>query len=199
MPNALNVSQALKTPGQIFPFSTEIMVEDADVFGETVHFAPAELTGTLLGAGDTVSVRGELRCEATMACARCLRPVAVPLCVSVDERFSRRRDGAEEEDAPEGEARCIDGAQIDLTDCARELLILELPMRVLCSEDCKGLCPVCGANRNEVSCACLEDGEGALAPDAPEGTEQPEEGRFAGEVTNPFSALKAMINSDEEV
>ena len=194
MPNALNVSQALKTPGQIFPFSTEIEVEDADVFGETVHFAPAELTGTLLGAGDTVSVRGELRCEATMACARCLRPVAVPLCVSVDERFSRRRDGAEEEDAPEGEARCIDGAQIDLTDCARELLVLELPMRVLCSEGCKGLCPICGADRNEVSCTCLAD-----ASDAPEGTERPQDGRFAGEVTNPFSALKAMINSDEEV
>ena len=193
MANTLNVSQALKAPGQVFPFSATIEVADADVFGETVRFSPAEATGTLLGAGETVSVRGELRCEAAMACARCLRPVAVPLCVSVDERFSRRRDGAEEEDAPEGEARCIDGAQIDLTDCARELLVLELPMRVLCSEGCKGLCPICGADRNEVSCTCLAD-----ASDAPEGTERPD-GRFAGEVTNPFSALKAMINSDEEV
>ena len=59
----------------------------------------------------------------------------------------------------------------------------------------EGLCPVCGADRNEVSCTCLED-----AQSASEGTERPdEEGRFAGEVTNPFSALKAMINSDEEV
>lgn len=195
MANTLNVSQALKTPGQLFPFSLRIDVASADVFGETVRFSLAELTGTLLGAGETVTVRGEMRCEATMACARCLRPVAVPLRVAVDERFSRRPDSAGED----GETRVIEGSRIDLTDCARELLILELPMRVLCSEDCKGLCPVCGANRNEVSCACLEDGEGALAPDAPEGTEQPEEGRFAGEVTNPFSALKAMINSDEEV
>ena len=195
MANTLNVSQALKTPGQLFPFSLRIDVASADVFGETVRFSLAELTGTLLGAGETVTVRGEMRCEATMACARCLRPVAVPLRVAVDERFSRRPDSAGED----GETRVIEESCIDLTDCARELLILELPMRVLCSEDCKGLCPVCGANRNEVSCACLEDGEGALAPDAPEGTEQPEEGRFAGEVTNPFSALKAMINSDEEV
>ena len=57
----------------------------------------------------------------------------------------------------------------------------------------EGLCPICGADRNEVSCTCLAD-----ASDAPEGTERPD-GRFAGEVTNPFSALKAMINSDEEV
>ena len=93
MANTLNVSQALKAPGQVFPFSMTIEVADADVFGETVRFSPAEATGTLLGAGETVSVRGELRCEAAMACARCLRPVAVPLRVSVDERFSRRRDG----------------------------------------------------------------------------------------------------------
>ena len=56
----------------------------------------------------------------------------------MDERFSRRRDGAEEEDAPEDEARRIDGAQIDLTDCARELLVLELPMRFECREGCPG-------------------------------------------------------------
>ena len=192
MANTLNVSHALKAPGQIFPFSAQIAVEDADVFGETVRFSPAEATGTLLGAGETVSVRGELRCEAAMACARCLRPVAVPLRVEIDERFSRRTEGAEDD----GETRAIVDSCIDLTDCALELLVLELPMRVLCSEDCKGLCPVCGADRNEVSCTCLED-----AQSASEGTERPdeEEGRFAGEVTNPFSALKAMINSDEEV
>ena len=92
-----------------------------------------------------------------MACARCLRPVAVPLRVEMDERFSRRPDDAEDEDEDEGETRAIVDSCIDLTDCARELLILELPMRVLCSEDCKGLCPVCGADRNEVSCACLRD------------------------------------------
>ena len=126
-----------------------------------------------------------------MACARCLRPVAVPLRVEMDERFSRRTEGAEDD----GETRAIVDSCIDLTDCARELLVLELPMRVLCSEDCKGLCPICGADRNEVSCTCLEDAQSA----APKARSGPEDGRFAGEVTNPFSALKAMINSDEEV
>ena len=195
MANTLNVSQALKLPGQIFPFSAQIDVESAEVFGETVCFSQAALTGTLLGAGDTVTVRGELRCEATMSCARCLSPVKVPLCVDVDERFSRRAA----ETADDEETRPIEESCIDLTDCARELLVLELPMRVLCAEDCKGLCPVCGANRNEVSCTCLEDGEGALAPDAPPGSGRLEPDRSAGEVITPFSALKAMIEGDEEV
>ena len=192
MANTLNVSQALKIPGQLFPFSTRVEVESADVFGETVRFSPAELTGTLLGAGETVTVRGNLRCVATMACARCLSPVSVPLSVEVDERFSRHPAADDEE------MRVIEEGRVDLTDCVRELLVLELPMRVLCAEDCKGLCPICGQNRNLVSCTCLEGEGGVSAPDAPS-SGRSEADRSAGEVTFPFSALKAMIQSDEEV
>ena len=111
MANTLNVSQALKMPGHFFPFSTRVEVESADVFGETVRFSPAELTGTLLGAGETVTVRGNLRCVATMACARCLSPVSVPLSVEVDERFSRHPEADDEE------MRVIEEGRVDLTDC----------------------------------------------------------------------------------
>lgn len=195
MTNALNVSQALKAPGQQIPFSAEIEIEPAEVFGEVVRFSPARLTGTLLGAGEMVTLRGEMRCEATMACARCLCPVKVPLAVEVRERFSR--DPASENEGEE--VRPIVEFQIDLGSCARELLVLELPMRAVCSEDCKGLCPVCGANRNLVRCTCLEDAAAQPASDAPSGPERSNGVRFAGEVTTPFSALKAMIESDEEV
>lgn len=170
MSNALNVSRALQNPGQLYPFSMELSVEEAQVFGETVRFAQAQLEGTFLGAEKTVTVRGELRAEATMACARCLQSVRVPLCARIDERFSRERD------PNDPDVYVFEGSALDLDACAREALLLQLPMRVLCSEECKGLCPVCGANRNQVSCACLE-----------------------GEVISPFSALKAMVQNDEEV
>ena len=192
MANALDVSQPLKLPGQLFPFSTSVAVEGVDVFGETVRFSPAELSGTLLGAGETVTVRAALRCTATMACARCLRPVEVPLALEMDERFSRRRGEAEDE----GPARAIEESRIDLTDCVRELLVLELPMRAVCSQDCKGLCPVCGADLNHVRCNCSA-AQGASASGADGQETGPD--HFAGEATNPFSALKAMIHSDEEV
>lgn len=192
MANTLNVSQALKAPGQLFPFSTLVEVESAEVFGETVRFSTAELTGAMLGDGETVTLRGQLRCEAIMVCARCLQPVSVPLAVEVDERFSRQPDSRDAETRP------IEEGCVDLTDCARELLILELPMRVICAEDCKGLCPVCGQNRNLVSCTCLEGEGGVSAPDAPSMRRVEADGS-AGEVATPFSALKAMIQSDEEV
>ena len=71
----------------------------------------------------------------------------------------------------------FEGSKADLTDAVRDALLLELPYRFLCSEDCKGLCPSCGVNLNLGSCTCQE----------------------GAEVTNPFSALKAIVQNNEEV
>ena len=71
----------------------------------------------------------------------------------------------------------FEGSKADLTDAVRDALLLELPYRFLCSEDCKGLCPTCGVNLNLGACTCQE----------------------GGNVTNPFSALKAIVQNNEEV
>jgi len=168
--NTLNVAPALKNPGQLYPFSTEVFVEPTEVFGDAVCFAPARLEGSALGAGETVKLHGSLAAEAVRHCARCLCEVRVPIRVDVDETFAREADPDEPDRYP------FEGSELDLTDCVHDNLVLELPIRVVCSEDCKGLCPVCGINRNLDSCTCLEGG-----------------------VANPFSALKAMVENDEEV
>ncbi len=171
MSNALNVAPALKNPGQLYPFSAEVLVEPAEVFGEAVCFAPARLEGTVLGAGEAIKLRGVLTGEATMHCARCTADVRIPIRVEVEEIFSLG------ENVNEPDAYRFEGSEIDLTDCVHDQLLLDLPMRAICSEDCRGLCPTCGQDRNLVSCACLE----------------------GGEAVNPFSALKAMVQNDEEV
>ncbi|HIU33616.1 MAG TPA: DUF177 domain-containing protein [Candidatus Pullichristensenella excrementigallinarum] len=167
----LKVSQALKNPGQIYPLSLEMELEPVEMFAEQIAFGPVRLEGSYLGAGEVVTLTGVLTSEAILHCARCLAEVRVPLRAEVDERFSRAADP----NAPD--QYLFEGSEIDLTDCVRENLLLQIPMRVLCSPECKGLCPVCGSNRNLVSCTCLE----------------------GGEVANPFSALKAMVEENEEV
>ena len=171
MANPLDVSDALKYPGQIYPFSADIALPEVDVLGETVCFAPVHLEGTFLGAGEAVSIRAEFCCEARTRCMKCLADVRVPLQISLDERFEHAPD-------PEDpDLYAFEGSQIDLTECVKNALVLELPMRIVCSEDCKGLCPACGANRTLVPCTCLE----------------------GGAVANPFSALKAIVENEEEV
>ena len=61
---------------------------------------------------------------------------------------------AEEGGAGEAELIELDAPCLDLDELMREQLLLSLPEKRLCKEDCAGLCPQCGANRNEVACGC---------------------------------------------
>src|SRR3954449_3387501 len=77
-------------------------------------------------------------------CRRCLRPVVGDVHAHVRELYEQDSDG--EETYP------LRGDQLDLAPLARDAVLLELPQAPLCKEDCLGLCPVCGANRNESDC-----------------------------------------------
>jgi uncharacterized protein len=63
----------------------------------------------------------------------------------------------EEKAIDEGEAEMgfYEGDGVELNDVLREFVLLTLPMQRVCSEDCKGICPGCGQNRNQKECACL--------------------------------------------
>jgi uncharacterized protein len=79
-------------------------------------------------------------------CRRCLGPAAGELRTEVRELFEQGSD--------EQETYRLRGEQLDLEPLARDAVLLELPQAPLCAEACKGLCPTCGANRNEAGCQC---------------------------------------------
>lgn len=93
-----------------------------------------------------VLVRGDVVFPHELACARCLEPVVDELEVDVAELF--RPQG--HEDAEAG-YEIIDAA-IDLEPLLRDTVLMALPVRVLCRDDCAGLCVTCGANLNEQDC-----------------------------------------------
>jgi uncharacterized protein len=108
-------------------------------------------------SGEQVTVRGDIHGTARLECVRCLREfglrVEAPVLVHADRAGTSRRD---EQDALERDdyMRFHDGRQLDLGGEAREALLLEIPIDPHCREDCKGLCPRCGADRNEGECGC---------------------------------------------
>ena len=107
--------------------------------------------------GEKVTVRGSVAATARLECVRCLKefdlPVQAPVAVFA-ERAGKGR--AREEEALERDdyMQFHDGRQLDLRDEVRELLLLELPMVPHCREDCRGLCPRCGADLNAGPCGC---------------------------------------------
>ena len=107
--------------------------------------------------GEKVSVRGELEAVATLECVRCLKPCALSLRIPF-QVYAERSGGARGFDEQELErdhyVKFFDGRRLDLAEEARETLLLEVPMTPHCREDCRGLCPRCGADLNDGPCAC---------------------------------------------
>ena len=140
---------------------------------ETVSIPASELERTqLLELGD-ISWQGEVWVESpgfrlrfsysyeqTVACDRCLTPLIQPMTGEIDLRLVANApqlpDDEIELTAEDLETQYMEGEEFDPEEALREQLQLNIPMRSVCREDCKGLCPNCGINRNLESCSCDE-------------------------------------------
>jgi uncharacterized protein len=95
---------------------------------------------------DGVVVKGTVRAQWQGSCRRCLAAAGGPLELAVQELYQLR--------VTDPDAFPIVGDQLDLAPLVRESLLLEAPANPLCRDDCAGLCPVCGTDRNERPCGC---------------------------------------------
>lgn len=100
----------------------------------------------LAWASDDVVVTATVHAPWSGSCRRCLGDAAGEVTARVREVYEVRSDGEE--------TYALDGSRVDLVPLVRDAVLLGLPPAPLCDEGCLGLCPVCGANRNEVRCSC---------------------------------------------
>ena len=172
MASTLRVIDALKNPGQEFPFTADAQIEEMDVLGDPVSFADIAVKGTLVGTGETVGIEAAVTATVTSRCARCLEEVTLDIAAEMKVEFASQPDP----DNPD--QYLFEGTTVDLTEAVKDALLLEIPIRFLCSEDCKGFCTKCGTNLNTGSCSCQE----------------------GDDEMNPFAALRSIIvENNEEV
>jgi uncharacterized protein len=111
-------------------------------------------------AGDHIDVQGTVTAPVDLTCDRCLAPIHRILQAGVRVFAERRelRDRRPVEEVREDDLGIVyhDGRFVDLTDDVRQVLLVELPWRSVCRDDCRGLCPRCGADLNEGPCRCGE-------------------------------------------
>ena len=109
--------------------------------------------------GGEIRVQGRFTGTFEADCDRCLALAMYPLDNSFD-LFYRPPPAIEADEIKidEGEAEIgfYEGMGLELADVIKEQILLALPIKRICREDCKGICPVCGANRNEAACDCHE-------------------------------------------
>ena len=110
-----------------------------------------------LGSG-AFGVAGQVRTKLELVCSRCLEPFEVPVDAAFELRYVPQTDntGEGEREIAEDDlttAYYRDGL-LDIADLLREQFQLALPMKPLCTEECRGLCPECGVNLNRSECGC---------------------------------------------
>ena len=117
------------------------------------------LEGTVRPVDDRFLVAGRTHAEGSLACGRCLEPVEWRMDSSFDLEVAMTASAPLDPEIALDEADLdvvyLETPHLDLEELAVEQIELELPIRIVCTEDCAGLCPSCGANRNiEGSCRC---------------------------------------------
>lgn len=115
--------------------------------------APISVTLTIYKGATEIKIDGKVESVARVTCDRCLTEFDKPISgmFSVIASFSTATAITGEEDII---PLPITASEIDLTEYVHDTLLLSVPMKILCREDCKGLCPICGANLNETQCQC---------------------------------------------
>lgn len=131
--------------------------------GDTLPAVPVHATGRLSSAGNgRFYWSGHIEAVAEAPCRRCLRDVRTPVSEDVHVLFVEAGDDV----ADDAETYPIPprARNIDLRAAIREQWMLAVPGFVLCREDCRGLCPHCGADLNAGACACTAAASGAAVP-----------------------------------
>ena len=147
-----------------------LIIEDVSLLGSPFADPNWRLDAVRLRAerdGDDVVVVGEIDSTVPVACGRCLEEFPVKARAAVDVRFIPRPPGGDrvELGSDDLDLDFYDAGEVNLGTLVQSETALVLPMKPLCREDCLGLCPVCGGNRNLIACACSE-----RAPDPRLGT-----------------------------
>jgi len=136
-------------------FQPDDVAQAGDAYGIV---APVTLQFEVHKDKDRFRLVGTAVTELELACSRCLEPFRLPVNTSFDLRYHPASDMSQDEER-KVEEDDLDTSfyrddQIDLNELLREQFYLALPMKPLCGDDCRGLCPQCGTNRNTGACDC---------------------------------------------
>ena len=122
---------------------------------------PVTVKGKVKLSSNEVFVNGHIDTRAQVDCDRCLQPVELPVSADFALEYITGSDYESSDVAELTEAELsvsvFDGKAIDVDEIVKEQILLTVPTRMLCREECKGICPECGIDKNTGECQCVTD------------------------------------------
>ncbi len=144
----------------------------ADLGEDVAGVAPVKGEVTFNNTGRHIVARGQFATSVEMDCSRCLGRYRMDVDLPIEEELQiaghtpDMLEEEQEEELPEEEKEPLFVDNIlDLTELIRESILMALPIKPLCDDLCKGLCPHCGTNLNEAQCSCPQEEPNAAFAD----------------------------------
>lgn len=150
----INVSELLSTLRKTEQFVASVDFDEVSLSGQKYAVTKKEqfpLVVTNLGK-KKIRVEGETEVVISIPCDRCLEEVSTPFLIHIDETLEENPEQKGDEDAMD--LNFIEKGMLDIDMLVYDEIVMQFPMKTLCKETCKGLCSVCGCNRNKVTCNC---------------------------------------------
>lgn len=142
----INIAEAVRCEGESFSADVSGPFDGIDFLGESYKFpAGAKVGANWRFDGRGVIVSGDFSADIAVRCARCLEEFVYRLGFNFAEYYKKQ---------PEEGVYAYGGESIDLSQMLEDNVVINLPTRFICSEECKGLCGCCGTNLNENECGC---------------------------------------------
>ncbi len=154
----LDLRSIIHVPGASLPFQFELDLSGLDFYGEKPFAHPVRVSGAVRNMADALLLEGTAETTLELACDRCLKPFSQELTLPVSTLLAE-----ELEDEENDEIVLLENGEADLDEIFTTALVLSMDAKHVCSEDCKGLCPTCGANLNDGPCGCRKEIDPRLA------------------------------------
>jgi len=160
-----SVKDALRNEGRSYEICEEIAMEPLEYIGTINFVTPVQVKGTYSCIGEGIEAAGTITALLGMECDLCAQSFQMPMQLDFSEQFLL--NGTDDQDY----YPISDDQTIDILPLVQDNIISNIPLERLCKEDCKGICPYCGVNKNFSTCLCTP----------------PEKG-------NPFSVLRKLVD-----
>lgn len=148
----MDLRELLASPGKSLTFTFELEPEDLTFDGVLEYRSPISVRGTVTNHAGLIEARMSIEADMLCQCARCLKEFPKQLRMEAAAYLAEELEDEDNEDY-----YLLEDGVADMTEIARDYVILNFERRLLCRDDCRGLCPKCGKDLNEGPCGCGED------------------------------------------
>ncbi len=156
----LGLSKIIDCPGGVVPFEASLDLSRMEFGGCCPLPEPVRAAGRVRNTAGVLVLTGELTTRLHGICDRCAKPFERDFALSLKAVLVTKLESDGLEDPWTFE---LDGDDADLDDILTTAVVLNMDSKLLCSEDCKGLCPRCGADLNFGPCACKPEPDARMA------------------------------------